>query len=326
MRRREFIALLGSAVAGWPRSGQAQAPGKIARLGFLGATFAASWGNRMEAFQSALRDLGYVQGKNIFIDTRWAEERYEQLPALAEELVRQRVDIVLTYGTPGTLAAKRATTEVPIVFLYIGDAVSTGVVSSLARPGANITGNTYFLPELMAKRLELLKDVMPNLTQAAVLVKPDNPLFKSTIPVVQAAANSLKIQLQQFDARGPLEFEPAFLAMTKNRVQAVVLQEDAVFLGNLKQIVELAERQSLAIAGPVECSEAGGLIGYGADFLDMCRRAAVFVDKILRGAKPADLPVERAIKFESALNVGGAMRLGLSIPHLVIIRADRVFE
>ena len=280
----------------------------------------------METFQSALGDLGYLKGKNIFIESRWAEEHYDRLPALAEELVRLRVDILLTYGTPGALAAKQATTEIPIVLMYIGDAVSTGVVSSLSRPGANVTGNTYFLPELMAKRLELLKDAMPNLTRAAVLVKPDNPLFKSTIPAVQAAANSLKIELQQFDARGVNEFEPAFLAMTKNRVEAVVLQEDAVFLGNLRQIVELADGQALPIAGPVECSEVGGLIGYGADFLHMCRRAAVFVDKILRGAKPTDLPVERATRFETVLNVGAAKKLGLSVPPLVILRADRVFE
>ena len=280
----------------------------------------------MEAFQSALRDLGYVQGKNIFIESRWAEERYDRLPALAEDLVRLRVDILLTYGTPGTLALKQATTEIPIVFLYIGDAVSTGAVSSLARPGANVTGNTYFLPELMAKRLELLKDTMPNLSRAAVLVKPDNPLFGTTLPAVQAAADSLKIELQQFDARGRNELEPAFLAMTKNHIEAVVLQEDAVFLANLRQIVELAERHSLPVAGPVEFSEVGGLIGYGADFLDMCRRTAVFVDKILRGAKPADLPVERATRFETVLNAGAAKKLGLSIPPLVILRADRVIE
>jgi len=307
---------LSGAAAIWPRTGHAQTPVKIGRLGLLGATFAASWDRRMEAFQSSLRDLGYVQGKNIFIESRWAEERYGQLPALAEELVRLRVDILLTYGTPGTL----------VVFFYIGDAVSTGVVSSLARPGANVTGNTYFLPELMAKRLELLKDTMPNLSRAAVLVKPENPLFETTLPAVQAAANSLKIELQQFDARDRNELEPAFLAMTKNNVEAVVLQEDAVFLANLSHIVELAERQSLPIAGPVEFSEVGGLIGYGADFLDMCRHTAVFVDKILRGAKTADLPVERATRFETVLNVETAKKLGLSIPPLVILRADRVFE
>ena len=326
MRRRAFIEGIAASAAAWPRTGHAQAPAKIGRLGFLGATFAASWDRRMEAFQSSLRDLGYLQGKNIFFESRWAEERYNQLPALAEELVRLRVDVLLTYGTPGTLAAKQATTEIPIVFFYIGDAVSTGVVSSLARPGANVTGNTYFLPELMAKRLELLKDTMPNLSRAAVLVKPENPLFETTLPAVQAAANSLKIELQQFDARDRNELEPAFLAMTKNNVEAVVLQEDAAFLANLSHIVELAERQSLPIAGPVEFSEVGGLIGYGADFLDMCRHTAVFVDKILRGAKTADLPVERATRFETVLNVGTAKKLGLSIPPLVILRADRVFE
>ena len=258
MQRREFITLFGAAVL--PQIAHAQSVPKIPRLGFLGVTFAPSWASRFEAFQSGLRDLGYVQGKNILSVDLWAEEHYERLPTLAAELVRRRVDVVLTYGTPGTLAAKRTTTEIPIVFMYAGDAVSAGLVSNLPRPDANVTGNTYFLPELMAKRLELLKEAMPNIARVAVLVKPDNPLFKATLPAIQQAADTLKIELKQFDARGPAEFGPAIAAMVENHVQAIVIQEDAVYLTNAKQIVDLATKQSLPIASSSEFGEAGALV------------------------------------------------------------------
>jgi putative ABC transport system substrate-binding protein len=273
-----------------------------------------------------LRDLGYVEGKNILIEFRWAEEKYDQLPALAAELVRQKVDVLVTFGTPGTLAAKRATTAIPIVILYIGDAVAAGVVTSLRQPGGNITGSTYFLPQLFAKRLELLKEAMPQITEVAVLVKPDNPLFVSMLQGLEIAANSLKIGLQRFDARGLSEFEAAFLAMAKRRVDAVVTAEDAVFLSNVRAIADLAARQSLPLAGFNELAEAGGLIGYGVDFHAMCRRGAVFVDKVLRGVKPDDIPVEQATKFETVLNMRTAKTLGVMIPTSILLRADRVIE
>jgi putative tryptophan/tyrosine transport system substrate-binding protein len=280
----------------------------------------------MEAFRSGLRDLGHVEGENVLFETRWAEEQYNQLPALAAELVRRKVDVLLTYGTPGTLAAKRATADIPIVFLYSGDAVAAGLVASLARPGGNVTGSTYFLPQLMAKRLELLKEAMPHITRVAILVKPDNPLFNSTLPVLEIAANSLKIELQQFEAHNPTEFEVAFLAMAKSDIEAIVFQEDTVFLSNLRTIADLAARQSLPFAGSSEFAEAGALIGYGVDFREMCRRAAVFVDKIVRGAKPADIPVEQATKFETLLNMRAAKSLGVTIPTSILLRADRVIE
>jgi putative ABC transport system substrate-binding protein len=325
MQRRQFITLLGAAAA-WPLAARAQQAGKVARLGFLGATFASSWASRIEAFHAGLRDLGYVQGENIHIESRWADEQYDRLPALAAELVRLKVDVLLTYGTPGTLAAKRATTTIPIVMMYVGDALAAGIVASLARPGGNVTGSTYFLSELMAKRLELLKEAMPHIARVAVLVKPDNPLFKSTLPVLGTAANSLKLELQQFDAHGPSEFAGAFSAMSKSRAEAIVFQEDAVFLGNLKAIADLAAKHSLPFAGSSEFADAGALIGYGADFLDMCRRAAVFADKILKGARPADVPVEQATKFETVLNITAAKSLGVAIPTSILLRADRVIE
>jgi putative ABC transport system substrate-binding protein len=325
LRRREVLGVLGGAAA-WPLHARAQQAQKVATIGFLGATFAASWESRIEALRSGLRDLGYVEGRNILIESRWAEERYDRLPALAAELVALKVDVLLTYGTPGTLAAKRATTDIPIVFLYSGEAVAAGLVATLARPGANVTGSTYFLPQLMAKRLELIKEAMPHVTRVAVLVKPDNPLFRSTLPVLDTAANSLKISLEQFDAHGPSAFEAAFAAMVVRRIEAIVFQEDAVFLGNLRPIADLAARHSLPFAGSSEFAEAGALIGYGVDFLDMCRRAAVFVDRILKGAKPADVPVEQATKFETLLNMRAARSLALTMPTSILLRADRVIE
>ena len=240
MKRRDFITLIGGAAAAWPLAARAQQPTKIVRIGFLGSTSASSWASRVEAFRLGLRDLGYVEGKNILIEFRWAEEKYDQLPALAAELVRQKVDVLVTFGTPGTLAAKRATTAIPIVILYIGDAVAAGVVASLRQPGGNITGSTYFLPQLIAKRLELLKEAMPHITEVAILVKPDNPLYVSMLQGLEITANSLNIGLQRFDAHRPSEFEAAFLAMAKRRVDAVMIAEDAVFLSNVGAIADLA--------------------------------------------------------------------------------------
>jgi ABC-type uncharacterized transport system substrate-binding protein len=325
MKRRQFITLLGGAAA-WPLAARAQQATRIFRIGFLGATSASSWTTRVEAFRLGLRDLGYVEGMNILIEFRWAEERYDQLPALAAELVRERVDALVTFGTPGTLAAKRATTAIPIVILYIGDAVAAGVVASLRQPGGNITGSTYFLPQLLAKRLELLKEAMPQMTEAAVLVKPDNPLYVSMARGLEATANALNIGLQRFDAHQPSELEAAFLAMAKKRVDAVMIAEDAVFLSNVKAIADLAARLSLPLAGFNEVAEAGGLIGYGVDFHAMCRRGAVFVDKVLRGAKPNDIPVEQATKFETVLNMRAAKTLGVMLPTSILLRADRVIE
>jgi putative ABC transport system substrate-binding protein len=324
--RRTLARLLAGAATVRPMGALAQPAEKAARIGFLGTTFASSWTSRSEAFRSGLRELGYVEGRNVAIESRWADERYDLLPALAAELVRLKVDVLLTYGTPGTLAARRATADIPIVFAYSGDAVAAGLVASLARPGANVTGSTYFLPQLLAKRLELLKEAMPHIARVAVLVKPDNPLFRSTLPVLQTAADALRVELQQFDAHGPGEFDVAFSAMAGRRMEAVLLQEDAVFLGNVHAIAGLAAKQSLAIAGSGEFAEAGALIGYGVDFLEMCRRAAVFVDKILKGARPADVPVEQATKFETVLNLRTARSLGVTIPPSILLRADRVIE
>jgi putative ABC transport system substrate-binding protein len=273
-----------------------------------------------------LRDRGYVDGENIIVEFRWAEENYNRLPELAAELVRLKVDILVTYGTPGTLAAKRATTTIPIVMAYIGDALAVGVVASLSRPGGNITGSTYFLSELMAKRLELLKEAMPGIKQVGVLVKPDNPLFLPTLQSLEIAAKSLGVRLQQFVARDPMELETAFSEMARRGVDAVVLQEDAVFVSNVKAIVDLAAKQRLPSAGFIESAEAGGVIGYGASFIEMCRRAGFFIDTILKGGNPAGIPVEQAARFEFVLNSKTAKTLGMIMPTSILLRADKVIE
>jgi putative ABC transport system substrate-binding protein len=310
-----------------PQMARAQSGPRIPRLGFLGVTVASSWASRFEALRAGLRRLGYDQDKsrNIVIEDLWADEDYDRLPVLAAELVRRKVDIILTYGTPGTLAAKRATTDIPIVFVYAGDAVGAGLVTNLSRPEANVTGNTYFLPELMAKRLELLKDSIPHIRRVAVLVKRDNPLFSVTLPVLHRAANALQVELQECDARDPAEFESAMTTMAQNS-EGIIVQEDAVYLTNRRQIVDLATKHLLPVASSGEFGEAGALIGYGADFHEMCKLAALFVDKILHGTKPADLPVDRATKFETVLNLKTAKTLGLSLPAFALLRADRIIE
>jgi putative ABC transport system substrate-binding protein len=232
----------------------------------------------------------------------------------------------VTYGTPGTLAAKRATTTIPIVMAYIGDALAVGAVASLSRPGGNITGSTYFLSELMAKRLELLKEAMPGIAQVGVLVKPDNPLFLPTLQSLEIAAGSLGVRLQQFVARDPMEFEIAFSEMARRGVDAVVMQEDAVFVSNVRSIVDLAAKQRLPSAGFIEFAEAGGVIGYGASFIEMCRRAGFFIDTILKGGKPAGIPVEQATRFEFVLNLKTAKALGMIMPTSILLRADNVIE
>ena len=326
MRRREFVTLLGGAAVSCPFAAHAQQSANIARIGFLGPASASSWADRLEAFRVSLRDQGYVEGQNIVIESRWADEKYNRLPELAAELVDRKVDVIVTYGTPGTLAAMRATKAIPIVMAYSGDALSAGLVTNLARPSGNVTGSTYFLSELMAKRLELLQAAMPQITKAAVLVNPSNPLFDTTLKALETAAKSLNVELQQFKVGGPTEFEAAFLAMARERVDALVIQEDAVFVSNTKAIVDLSSMQRLPLAGNEELAEAGGLIGYGADFLAMCRRAAVFVSTILKGGKPASIPVEQATKFALVINLKTAKTLGLTMPLGLLNAADKVIE
>jgi putative ABC transport system substrate-binding protein len=326
MRRREFIRLFGSAVVAWPLAARAQQAGKVHRIGFLGSATAAGSAKAVESFRAGLREFGYVEGRNIGIEFRWAEGNYDRLSDLVADLIATNVDVLITHGTPGTRAAKQATTTIPIVMAISGDAIATGLVSSLARPEANLTGSTYFLPQLNAKRLELLKEVFPSISRAAALSNPDNPVSRPIIPAMQAAAASLSVILEVVRAQGPSEFSPAFAAMTKSRVGSVVVTEDGEFAASFRTIAALALVNKLPSIGAREYAEAGGLIGYGVNILDLYRRTAYFVDRILKGAKPADLPVEQPIKFELVINLSTAKALGLTIPPTLLSRADDVIE
>ena len=326
-RRQWLIALGASAVsAPWPSLAQ-QAPVNVSRIGFLGATSIAGAKSRVEAVRAGLRDLGYVEGKNLAIEFRWADGMYDRLPSLAAELVRLKVDVIVTGGTPGTRAAKQATTTIPIVMAVSGDAVATGLISSLARPGGNITGTTYFDPELHAKRLELLKEAVPRATRIGVLINPNNPqTMGTTLQSIRVAAESLRLKLSIFEARSPNEFEHIFSAMVESRVDAMAMADDGMFLTNLRAIADIAANKRLPSTGAKEFAEAGGLMGYGVDFDQTYYRAAYFVDRILKGAKPGDLPVEQPPRFELVINTKTAAVLGLTVPQSLLQRADKLVQ
>ena len=330
MQRREFITLLGGAAAVsvfWPRVALTQQPSaKVFRIGFLGLPTADSLPKRLEAFRAGLRDLGYQEGRDFVIEYRWADGDYDRLPALLADLIRLKVDVIVTHGTPGALAAKQATTTIPIVMAVVGDALGSGIVSSLARPGGNVTGLTFFNPELAAKRLELLKEILPGLTDVGLLLNMANPINEPILPEMSRVAQPLKLELHQFDVRVPAEFEGAFAAMAAKRVGAFVVIEDAMLISNGPAVAALALKQRLPSCGWPDFAIAGGLMGYGVDYPDMFRRAATFVDKILKGAKPGDLPIERSTKFEIIVNLKTAKALGLTIPNNFLARADQVIE
>ena len=325
LKRRDFITLLGSAAA-CPLAARAQPASKISRIGYVGLLTANSLPKRLEAFRAGLRDLGYEEGRNIVIEFRWADGRYERLPALFTELIRLNVDVIVTHGTPGGLAAKKATTTIPIVFATAGDAVASGLVASLAQPGGNVTGSTYFIPDLSAKQLELLKETIPGLSDVAILLNPANPMNEPVVPAIRQTAQSLKLELHQFGVHGPAEFDGAFAAMAARRVGGLVLIDDSTLIANAPIIAKLALGQRLPASGWPDFATAGGLMAYGVNYNDMFRRAATFVDKILKGAKPADIPVERATKFGTIVNLKTAKALGIDIPTSLLLRADEVIE
>jgi ABC-type uncharacterized transport system substrate-binding protein len=325
--RRKFLFVSGAALCALtvPLAPLAQ-QGKVRRIGFLGASSASGYAPQVEALRAGLRELGYVEGKNISMEFRWAEGKYEQLPELAAELVRLKVDVIVTHGTPGTLACKQATTIIPIVMASAGDAATTGMVASIARPGGNITGSTFYNPELAAKRLELLKEILPRMRRAAVLINVGNPGMAPVVKALEPAAKALKLELQQVAVRGPEEFESAFSAMVAGRIDAVVVIEDGMLNANALRIAQLAAAKRLPAVGMPELAEAGGLMAYGVDQLRMFRRAAYFVDRIFKGTKAGDIPIERATKFETILNQKTAKALGIKFPQAILVRADRVIE
>jgi ABC-type uncharacterized transport system substrate-binding protein len=323
MNRRDFISLLGGALAASPHAMRAQQFG-TARIGFLGAATAAGSASAIDALRSGLGELGYVEGRNISIEFRWAEERYDRLPHLAKELIATGADLLITHGTPGTRAAKQATSTIPIVMAISGDAVATGLVSNLAKPETNVTGSTFFLPELNAKRLEVLKEAWPSVSHPAALSNPDNPVSRPIIPAMQSAAAALNLTLGVARLPGTGEFAAAFHDMAGSAVDSVVVTEDGEFAPNFRTIAALALQNRLPSIGAKEYGEAGGLIGYGANILALYRRAAYFVDRILKGARPADLPVEQPTRFDLVVNLGTAKRLGREFPPTLLARADEV--
>ena len=324
MNRRDFMSLLGAVAASPPAMRAQQLADAMARIGFLGAATAAGSASAIDALRSGLRELGYVEGHNISIEFRWAEERYDRLPQLVRELIATRVDLLINHGTPGTRAARQATSTIPIVMAISGDAVATGLVSNLAKPEANVTGSTFFLPELNAKRLEVLKEACPSVSHPAALSNPDNPVSRPIIPAMQSAATALSLTLEIARLSRTGEFAPAFHDMAGSPVDSVVVTEDGEFAPNFRTIATLALQNRLPSIGAKEYGEAGGLIGYGANILALYRRASYFVDRILKGAKPADLPVEQPTRFDLVVNLGTAKALGHEFPPTLLARADEV--
>jgi putative tryptophan/tyrosine transport system substrate-binding protein len=323
---KTFISLaLGSILLALGLPAKAQQPGKMARVGYLNPGDAVSRRYRVEAFRQGLKELGYVEGKNILIEYRFADARPERLPELARDLVRLKVDIIFAGGGPATVAAKNATQTIPIV-TSSQDPVTQGFVASLPRPGGNITGLANLTSELVAKRLELLKEAIPQLSRVAVLWTPDYPAG-TTWRRTEVAAQSLGVQLQSAGVRNRDDLEPAFAAIKRERAEALFMIRSPIVNDVTKRIANLAAESRLpAIYDENRFPQLGGLMSYGTDLADLDRRAAIYVDKILRGAKPADLPMEQPTKFELVINLRTAKTLGLNIPAHLLMEADRVIE
>ena len=321
--RRAFLQALGVAAVAAPVGAGAQPAGRTYRIGFLGGASMAGYATLIEAFLRGLRDRGYVVGKNVTMEYRWADGQYERLPDLAGELVGLKVDLIVTQGTPAAFAAKRATTSIPIVMAIVGNPVETGVVASYARPGGNITGSSFFWGELNAKRLEILKMLIPTLTRAGALVKPDNPAMESLKREMEERARALKLSLQFVDVRR-LDDLDAALQLARKQIEALVVPEDGLFLANAGRLAEAVLKHRLPSIGFREYCEGGGLFAYGVDFPHIWRQSAVLIDKIFKGAKPADLPIQQATRFELVLNLKAARPLGVTIPPELRARVDQV--
>jgi len=325
VNRRAFLRIVPVALLASPLAVNAQPAGKVYRIGFLGNSTAALEANLVGPFREGLRDLGYVEGRNVQIEYRWAEGKYERFPELVAELVALKVDVLVTAGTPAALAVKRATVTIPLVMVAVGDPVGTGLVASLARPGGSMTGLTSIAPDLEGKRLELLREAVPKLSRVSVIWNPANPFHVTAERQARSAAQALHMKVHSVGVRTAQELDPAFDAIVRERPGAFIVLADRIFLHNRSRIVDFAARQRLpAVYAYRELVEAGGLMSFGPNYADMHRRAATFVDKILKGAKPADLPVEQPTKFELLINLKTAKALGLAISPSLLARADEV--
>jgi putative ABC transport system substrate-binding protein len=328
-RRAKIIGFAGvalcallSALCGFAEAQQAK---KVSRIGYLSATGRSVNSARFEAFRQGLRELGYVEGKNLVIEWRWAEGKTDSLPGLAAELARIKVDIIVSGGSTATRAAKYATNTIPIVMCQDNDPIGNGFVADLARPGGNITGLATLRSELSGKRLEILKEIVPKLSRVVVLGSSTNPGNLQSLKETEIAARALGLKLQYIDVLGPKEIETAFQEAGKGRADAVLVLASPILNSHRSQVVELALKNRFpAVYDRRDFSELGGLMSYGTSVVDLDRRAATYVDKILKGAKPADLPVEQPKKFEFVINLKAAKQIGLTIPPNVLARADRV--
>jgi putative ABC transport system substrate-binding protein len=322
--RRAFLGGVGAALLA-PLAAGAQQAARVSRIGFLGGASLAGYIAHIEALRLGLRDHGYVEGKNITIEYRWADGKYDRLPGLAAELLRLNVDVIITLGTPAALAAKAATRTTPIVMAIVGNPVETGIVASLARPGGNVTGSSFFYAEINAKRLEVLKAAFAGLARVAVLTNPDNPAMVSALRGMEEAAQGINVKLSPVPVRLVDELDAAF-ALAKAQTQALAVPDEGLFIANAARIADLARSSRLPSIGFPEYGAAGGLLAYGVNFPHMWRESMVLVDRILKGAKPGDLPIRQATKFELLINLNTAKAIGLTIPPSLLLRADRVIQ
>jgi len=321
-----LISLLVAALLG---TAAAQSPEKAPKVGYISSSSSSDPAQlrRLEAFRQGLRELGYVERQSIVLELRWTEGKDDRYPALAADLVRLKVDIIVTLGGTATRAAQQATRTIPIVMSVVNDPVGSGLVASLARPAGNVTGLTIVAPDLAGKQLQLLQEVVPKLSRVALLTNPENPASARFSREAETAARALALRLQTLEARNSQEIDSAFAAMIGERAGALLILPDGVFLTQRSQIAQLAATRRLpSLYGTPEYAEAGGLMAYSANRLDQMRRAATFVDKILKGAKPADLPVEQPWKFELAINLRTAKAIGLTIPPALLQRADQLIH
>jgi putative ABC transport system substrate-binding protein len=325
--RRKLVIALGAITFCAPVACVAQKIATRPRIGFLSSELRSdpNQAKRLEALTSALRSLGYIEGENIVIEQQWADGHYERLPNLAADLVASKVNVIVTSGTKATVAASKSTNAIPIVMGSTGDPIALGLTSNLSRPSGNVTGRTNMTPELGTKLLGLLKEIAPGIARVAYLVNPVDP--STSISALQASVKSLGVTLLQFEADTPNRIDPAMAEMVKTRCDAVAVQADTLFEANVQTIARLAQKHRLPSAAAFnDFAEAGGLIAYAPDRVEGYRRAAVFVDKILKGARPSELAIERPTRFELVLNVSTARSLGLAIPQSLLLRADRTID
>jgi len=327
MRRRAFVSAVGVSLVAVPLRLAAQQPQRVPHVGYLFSFTPPEGRHLWEACRQVLRELGYVEGQNIVLEPRWADGRHERLPGLAADLVRLKVDVIVSAATPASRAAKAAARSIPIVIVGVGDPVKMGLIATLARPGGNVTGLSLLTTELSGKRLELLGQIVRSMHRVAILMNPDNPVHAVFLEETRAGAQKLGVQIQALEARNPGDLERVFDAAAAERAAGLIVFDDPVLWSHRKEIVALgAKRRLPAMYGYREFVDDGGMMSYGPDRVDQYRRTAIYVDKILKGAKPADLPVEQPTKFDLVINTKTAKALGLTIPPSLLLQADQLVE